>query len=39
MFERLKALYDSKRITKAKLDLAVERNWITEMQLNNILGM
>ena len=39
MFERLKALYDLKRITKAKLDLAVERSWITEMQLNNILGM
>lgn len=38
MFERLKTLYLTGRITKSGLDNAVKKNWITEEEKKLILN-
>ena len=39
MFERLKNLYLTGRISKTGLDNAVEKNWITKEEKKLILGL
>lgn len=36
MFERLKRLYDEKKITKKQLENAVAKGWITKEELKEI---
>ena len=38
MYERLKRLYEDGRITQEQLKNAVERDWITEEQYEEIIG-
>ena len=38
MFERLKALYETGRLNTDKLLMAVQKNWITQEQYNEIVG-
>lgn len=38
MFDRLKKLYDNKRLTKAELKNAVKRGWITGEEYETITG-
>lgn len=38
MFERLKRLYNSKRLAKSGLKNAVKNGWITEDQYQEITG-
>ncbi len=38
MFDRLKALYDTGRLTDAQLAAAVTRGWITQDQADQITG-
>ena len=38
MFERLKRLYEQGKIGKDALKKAVEYGWITEEQMNEIIG-
>lgn len=38
MYERLKRLYNAKRLTKTSLKNAVKNGWITEDQYQEITG-
>ena len=38
MFDRLKKLYDNKRLTQAGLKNAVKRGWITREEYETITG-
>ena len=38
MYERLKRLYNEGRLTKEGLENAVARGWITEEQMQEIIG-
>ena len=38
MFERLKRLYEQGKIDKVGLKKAIEYGWITEEQMNEIIG-
>ena len=38
MFERLKALHDTGRLTDAQINAAVTRGWITDAQAAEILA-
>lgn len=38
MFEKIKSLYASGRITEVNLDVAITKGWITEEQKNEIMN-